>query len=390
MKIVQYMPRIDFSHGGPVRAVLDLCSLFNARGHDVTLITYYDGDLPKEWTQGNPDLPTAKVIAPPTRPMSLFDAKAREEVASIFNGADIVHLHETWTPSNIQFGKIATRLGIPYVISPRGMLDDWCMAQKALKKRIFHTIAGRKLFEGAAFVHCTAEAELAQSCKWFPNGTGRVIPNLLNLEPYKSMPSKDLARKAFPQLAEDVPSLLFLSRIHMKKGIERLISAAAQLEKNATPCNILIAGDGDEPYVNGLKQQAKDEGIDNRVSFLGLVTGNLKLSLYHAADVFVLPTSQENFGFVLVEALAAGTPVLTTKGVDIWPELLESGGSKIIDDASGDNLVNAITELIAKRNELDAMGASGRAWVMDNLDSDKTAQKFESMYTDAVAKAKSA
>jgi glycosyltransferase involved in cell wall biosynthesis len=390
MKIVHYMPRIDLNHGGPVRAVLDLCARFNARSHDVTLVTYCDDDLPNDWTNSEPGTPTACVIAPPTLPMSLFGAGARQEIAKILSGADIIHLHETWTPSNIQFGKIANRLGIPYVISPRGMLDDWCMAQKALKKRLFHTIAGRSLFENAAFVHCTAEAELAQSRKWFPRGQGRVIPNLLDLEPYKALPPKSLARERFPQLAQDIPSLLFLSRIHMKKGIEHLVRAAAQLDQDGTPCNILIAGSGDDTYVTSLKQAARDAKIDHRLSFLGLVTGDLKLSLYHAADVFVLPTSQENFGFVLIEALAAGTPVLTTKGVDIWPELEASGGARIIDDATGEHLVEAIRAMIAQRDQLDDMGQRGRAWVMQNLDSDQTAQKFEAMYTDAVKQSQGA
>ena len=386
MKITHYMPRIDFSHGGPVRAVLDLCARLSTRGHDVTLVTYCDDDLPKDWTNSEPGTPTARVIEPPTLPMSLFATRARQGIEKILAESDVLHLHETWTPSNIQFGKIATRRGIPYIISPRGMLDDWCMAQKALKKRLFHTIAGRALFENAAFVHCTAEAELAQSRKWFPKGNGRVIPNLLDLDPYKEPPPKSLARERFPQLAQDTPSLLFLSRIHVKKGIEHLIRAAAQLEQQGTPCNVLIAGTGDDAYVNGLKQAAKDACIDHRVSFLGMVTGDLKLSLFRAADVFVLPTSQENFGFVLVESLAAGTPVLTTKGVDIWAELEQSGGAHIIEDATGNNLVNAIRTMIEQRDQLGSMGEKGRAWVMQHLDTDQIAQRIEAMYTDAVNK----
>ena len=109
------------------------------------------------------------------------------------------------------------------------------------------------------------------------------------------------------------------------------------------------------------------------------MSGRDKLSLYEAADVFVLPTFQENWGFVLVESLACGTPVITTRAVDIWPELQSSGGAVIV-DATPDATAAAISELLGDRARLEAMGPKGRAWVLDNLNVDRVLDRYEQLY----------
>ena len=381
MKILHYLPAIDFEVGGPVRAVLDLCATLSERGHEVTLLTRDDRDAP-DWREASPGRPHIRLLGG-SRPGGLLPGPAIKEAGSLIAAADVLHVHGAWTPSNIQLAKIARRCNTPYVISPRGMLDDWPMSQKPLKKRLFHKLVGARFLKQAAFIHCTVDDELRQSSKWFPKSKGRVIPNLLDLEPYRDLPSEDLARSAFPQLTNDRPSLLFLSRIHIKKGIEHLIEAAALLRDRGTACDVLIAGTGDRGYVEQLKAVADRRGVGDLVSFLGLVVDDQKLSLFRTADVFVLPTFQENFGFVLVESLAAGTPVITTKGVGIWRELEASGGGRIIDSPSGDTVASAVLEVLER--EPDQMGADGRAWVFEALATERLAEAFETLYSDCLA-----
>ena len=115
-------------------------------------------------------------------------------------------------------------------------------------------------------------------------------------------------------------SILFLSRVHVKKGINFLIEAVAQLKEIMNDYEVKVAGPGDDSYVGELKNLAKRLGVDEQVKFVGSVFGKAKFDLYRDADLFVLPTHSENFGIVVTEALACGTPVITTKGTP-WEEL---------------------------------------------------------------------
>ena len=119
--------------------------------------------------------------------------------------------------------------------------------------------------------------------------------------------------------------------------------------------------------------------LNGAAHFVGHVGGALKISLYEWADVFVLPTSQENFGLVLPEALACRTPVITTKGVDIWPELEASGGAVIV-DAEPSTLAKEIKAMLEEADRRKQMGERGRQWVMERLTPQVIVYAYESLY----------
>lgn len=392
MRIVHYLQRIDLEEGGVVRAVLDMGALQASGGREVTLLTHDAPDAPDAWTRAEPGRPRLEIVPPPARPLGLFSRAQLRALEPVVKSADVLHLHACWTNANNQLARLATRLGVPYVLSMHGMLDDWCMAQKSAKKRLYLALTGRKTLEQAAFVHSTAEAELAQSKKWFPRGRGRVVPLVFDLEPYANLPGPELAEAHFgPGGTGDIepgsPVVLFLSRVHPKKGLEHLIGAAARLKERGVGCRTLIAGTGDDDYLGRMRTLAERRGVGERVRFLGMVTGELKTSLYERADVFALPTSQENWGFVLTEALACGTPVVTTKAVDIWPELEASGGAVLAEQSEG-AFADAIESLLGDERRRASMGASGRRWILETLDPDAVARRYDSMYADAIATAK--
>ena len=315
----------------------------------------------------------------PSRPLGRFDAGALERFDELLDGADVLHLHTPWDPANPQLAKVAQRRDIGYVLSIHGMLDDWCMAQRGLKKRLYLALAGRRLLEGAAFVHCTASAENEQARKWYPRGRGRVIPLVFDTEPYESLPGPAAAREAFG--LGDEPVLLFLSRLHYKKGPDLLLDIVAELERRDRTVRLVMAGSGDDGYVATLQEQVRALGLNDRVELPGLVTGELKTSLYEAADVFVLPTSQENFGIVFPEAMACRTPVVTTRGVDIWPELETSGGGLIV-DRSVASFANAIETLLDDDPRRATMGGAGRRWVLEELSGPAVVEAYLGMYRD--------
>ncbi|MBL8746288.1 MAG: glycosyltransferase [Phycisphaerae bacterium] len=388
MRILHYLDLVRATIGGPARAVVDLCETLARRGHEVTLVCDDDEGVPASWRTGDPAKPRSVLTG------LRLDAKGRSfgpmrpwrEMRDLVARADVVHIHGVWEPTKPRVASICRAMGKPYVVSLRGQLDDWCMAQGALKKRVMMGLAARRMLEGAAFVHCTAQAELDQSGKHFPRGRGIVISNLLDLRPFETLPGPGAARAKFPVFESGRPNLLFLSRVHVKKGLDVLLRAGALLRSRGVDANILIAGSGDEAYVESVKRLVTELGLSDRAHFLGLVVNEEKLSLYRACDLFVLPTSQENFGFVFVESLACGTPVVTTRGVDIWPELQSSGGA-VIAEATPEAIAGAVGSLLADRDALPAMGAKGREWVFKDLAPEKVIREFEAMYERAKAKA---
>lgn len=397
MRIVHFIKWLRLRDGGTVRAVLDLCAALAERGHDVTALSCDDSGVPSAWRgPGQKGIPRSVVLklrdplferggrtmAQATRD-TVTQYLPKEAIAGareIFGDADAIHLHGVWANCNHQLARLAERMSKPVVVSPHGMLDDWSMAQGAAKKKLHLTLVGRKTLAQARAVHCTARAELEQAGKYFPAGKGVVIPLLFDIAQFGTLPGPGPATEAFAGLRTDLPRVLFLSRLHVKKGVEVLIRALASGAKLNAPFTLLLAGPSDPPeYVESLKALARDEGVAEHVHFLGMVTGREKLSLYQAADVFALPTSQENFGYVLYEALACGTPVVTTRGVDTWPELEASGGATIVE--SDERAIRlAIRAIVDDPTKRAAMGEAGRAWALTHLDREATIEHYEAMY----------
>ena len=343
LKVAHLAPPFRLEQGGVVRAVLDLAGEMSKHGHDITLATWDTTDAPKDWDNGNPDTPRILKTDPPSR-LGKLTPHSIKLLTRLFKSCDAVHFHTPWEPSNIPAAKLCRELGVPYVVSIHGMLDDWSMSQRSLKKRLYLALGACTMLEKAAAVHCTAEAELTQSKRWYPKGRGIVVPLVFDIEPYRELPGPELARQAF-DIDAAKPVVLFLSRVHVKKGVHILVDAAKLLADRGVDAQFLIAGTGDEEYTNRIKQQIASNNLEGRVRMLGMVKGAQKLSLYQAANVFALPTSQENFGFVLPEALACSVPAITTRGVDTWPEL-EASGSTLIAEQTAEAFANAIAELL--------------------------------------------
>lgn len=378
MKILHYHRNIRLEKGGVVRFVLDVCAAMAARGHEVTLASPDVTDVPGAWASGAAGVP--RVVKLPVPGMAgMWAREGKRAVAGAIAGSDVVHLHGAWMPSNVQAGRACERLKVPYVVSPHGMLDDWCTAQSAVRKRVYHAVAGRRLFDRAAAVHCTAQAELDQSRKWFPKSRSAVIPLLLDMGPFRALPGAGEARAAFGNPAG--PVVLFLSRLHPKKGVEVLIDAVGLMRESGTACDLMIAGAGEAEYGRALEARAAERGISDRTRFLGMVTGRMKVSLYQLADVFALPTSQENFGLVLAEAMACGTPAVTTRGVDIWPEL-EAGGGALLAGATAPEFAGTLGRVLAEPALRKRLSDAAREWVLKYLAPEAVAVQYEAMYAD--------
>lgn len=224
--------------------------------------------------------------------------------------ADLVHLSMTYSFPTLPTILACRILRKPLVWSPRGAIqatEDWADAPRKPAKRAFERLARWMLPRGAV-LHVTSEAEASATARRMPGVAIRVIPNGV------PVPVHPPARRFRPR---GRLRLLFLSRLHPKKGLETLIEVLAKLPGHVT---LTIAGGGAPDFEAALVSRVQALGLAARVSFLGHVGGDEKRRALEAADVFVLPTLSENFGIAIAEALASGLPVVTTRAAP-WAEI---------------------------------------------------------------------
>ena len=382
---LHFLPEIQLERGGVVQAVVDLCQAIAARGHQVTLFTCDASDEPAHWREEPGNCPKVVELTPSRLTPKLISRRSLQQFREIARQVDIAHLHVPWRPANLQLARVLREESTPYVFTPHGTMDAWCMNQHALKKRIYLTLAAYRLFRDAAAVHFTAEGERDQAQRWVPLGNRAVVQsNALDFTDYDPLPGPGPALKYFPEINPDKKKILFLSRLHPKKGVDLLLRAAALLRSQRSDFQLLIAGPGDDSYVAQLKKMASQLGVSDVTCFLGMVKGTEKLSLYQLSDVFVLPTHQENFGLVLAEAMACGTPVVTTRGTDIWPEL-QKAGARIV-DLTPEAIATAISETLAEEDGGVQLGARGQKHVRRWLERDTVLQGYERIYRETIEK----
>lgn len=224
------------------------------------------------------------------------------------NNPDIVHSQGVWTPFNHYSVSIARKLNIPYMVTTHGMLTNWLMHKKWLKKKIGWYLYQRNDLECSKVIHCTAEIEAEDIRKLGIQAPIALIPNGLELPTWKVVRKTNDNR---------LRTLLFLSRISPKKNLELLFSVWKKLALKEW--RLLVVGPDEQNYRRKLERIIEKENIKN-VTWLGEVHGEEKWEIYRSADIFVLPSHTENFGTVIAEAMACGLPVITTHGTP-WNEL---------------------------------------------------------------------
>jgi len=222
---------------------------------------------------------------------------------------DVVHFHALWEPDHARLSRICLKRNLPYVVSPHGMLEPWAWRQKRWKKWPYFHLVEKRHLQGAAAILATSEME-AQRLRTMLPGT-RVEPLPLGLTS-DARPNFEHAREKLGW-RPDERVLLFLSRLHEKKGVDLLLHALAE---NSAPRNtrLVIVGGGDAPFVEKIRALAENLAPRlPRVDWIGEVWGEERWKYFQGADLFCLPTHSENFGLAVLEACQVGTPALTTR-----------------------------------------------------------------------------
>jgi glycosyltransferase involved in cell wall biosynthesis len=366
---------LDPSHGGPSYSVPRLCKALNEQGITPCLFAiaepaasdYTTGDAGFEVTKFRRDMEWMPIL----RELRLsfgFSGAIRGAARS----SDLIHNHGLWLLPNVQAGWAAARANIPLMVAPRGMLAAEALAFSRAKKLIFWHTVQRAVLKRAACFHATSDQEHDEIRRAGLINPVAVIPNGIDL------PVLTKARHSQAHSQEYGRTALFIGRIHPKKGLERLIMAWALASKASDQWNLRIVGPDENSYRSQLSRLAGDLGLKN-VSFEDAVYGSDKWDLYQQADVFVLPTMNENFGLTVAESLACETPAICTTGAP-WSGLEMEGCGWWV-DPSVESLASTLAlSLSSPRSELRMMGARGRAWMARDFTWTAVAKKLASVY----------
>jgi glycosyltransferase involved in cell wall biosynthesis len=380
--ILHYLNDLRRELGGVVQSVLTICDALAASGNTVCLCSQNPRDYPSVWDE-TADSPKVEPIAKAGM-FGQFDRATTGKLHDLIAQADVVHLHTPWDLANMAIARIAKQQQKPILLSLHGMLDHWSLQQKALKKKIFLQLTGKRFLRSIDRLHCTAQSEKDQALEVLGNQMANrfeVIPLIVDLATGSDDPGNNPHDQAATK--DEKPILLFLGRVHPQKGVDLLIEAARHLHQKGIPFRIVIAGPIEPGYRQSLENLAASYELGSLIEFTGALYGPEKRSLLSHAAITVLPTYQESFGLVSVESLACGTPVITTKESDIWQELQDAGVSIVSHDPK--EICAAIIELLEDKQLAIDRGQMGQKYVLEWLDREKVIKQYQHAYHNLMA-----
>ncbi len=371
LKILQIVQTLDPSVGGVAPAVLALSRGLARRGHKIDIVVL-DGPevVAAVGDRGPASAGSATtgvdltVYALGTGLTSYRYSKALTNwLRDYGENYDCVIVNGLWQYLSFAAWRRYSGTSTPYYVFPHGMLDPWfkrTFPLKHLKKWLYWPWADYRVLRDAAAVTFTSEEERLQARKsfWLYRCREKVSPLGIETPAPPSPQAKEAFLSRYPAL-RDTRILLFLGRLHPKKGCDLLIDAFRKLKPPAA--SLVLAGPDQIAWEKVLRARVEQLGIASRVVFPGMLQGEMKEGALASADAFVLPSHQENFGIAVVEALACGTPVLISNKVNIWREIVNDGaGFADEDDLAGVmRLLKLWIDMPA--TERDTMRANARA-----------------------------
>jgi glycosyltransferase involved in cell wall biosynthesis len=386
MRILHLIDSLDPRLGGPQAVALRLAAAQTGNG-DATAILTHRADsavaariaVSMRSIPGMSQVPVIEV----DRPSNLFGRVMSTAVKGWINEHgrdwDVIHIHNIWDPP-VRAGAAAARTaGIPYVIVPHASLDPWGMRQsfaKAAKKRLALALQMRSLIDSATFLHALNDEEVRGISLMGFRSPQEVVANGIFASEFEGLPIRGSFRAAFPKVG-DRPFVLFLSRLHFKKGLDYLVESFARAAARVGDLQLVVAG----PDAGGLAAMERDvqaRGLGERVHVTGPLYGESKLAALVDAEMFCLPSRMEGFSIAILEALACGCPVVISRQCN-FPEVAanEAGIVTELDPAEISDRIASLAEDPGLRARL---AANGRRMVHEQFTWPVIAKKMRDAY----------
>lgn len=321
MKIYNLIENLDDTYGGPAKSVPYLCKNLNDLGVDTEIISvkYNENELNSVvkdnkliWKSFKYDFIKKFRYSKSLRNYLHAELKNKSQI--------ILHTHNLWNYIPYVAHVISQTYNIPLILAIRGSLYNWSLSQGKLQKSIAWKLFQRRVLQNATCIHVTEIKEMKAVRDLGITIPVAIIPNGINLDEFKDVKSK-VDSKVSLNLDIKKKYILFMSRIHPKKGLEYLVNSWIKLSNEYKDWDLLIVGpEYGEQYIQDIKSNIENSRLEGRVIFTGMLTGEKRVDAFGSSDLFVLPSHTENFGIAIVEAMVAKLPVITTHGTP-WQEI---------------------------------------------------------------------
>lgn len=378
MHVLQILPSIGSESGGPARSTLANCRALQAVAPEIrfTLVTTGKG-LETDWRKA------FEARMPPGMELQVFAGVGRHAFMvsphmllwlwKHITEFDLAVVRALLHPVSSSAAWIARHLGVPYLIVPHGTLSNYTFQhRRTLLKRAYLGLVERQTLAAAEAVRFTSESERLEAPASASATEARVIPH-----PYEPRRSQGEPCKRNPS------QILFLSRIHPKKGIKRLLEAVQLVLSELPEARLVIAGSGTKSFEKQVRSRIDRLGLEEAIRLPGFVEGDEKRRLFDESSIFVLPSRQENFGIAVVEAMDAGLPVVISREVDIWPEIEEGEAGIVVGECTPRAVADALVKLLRNDTLRDEMGRNGRKLVSTAFDPESVGGDLRRLYWQA-------
>ena len=362
MRVAHILSGLDRRSGGVAAAVIGLAAAQARAGLSVSVLSSF---LPGEDAgPAKTELEAAGVrvtlVGPAVRTLTAWHPKLRPTIHRLLERTDVVHVHALWEEAQHRAMRTARRHGIPYVVSPHGMLATWSLGQRSLKKQLYLALRLRANLDVATAIHFTTNEEAKQVAALGLKPPALVEALGLDLAEFATLPPAGSFRERYPELIGK-PVALFMSRLHAKKGLDLLIPAFAK----AAPAHarLVIAGPDEGGYEATVRKLVEQHGLTGRTTFTGMLKGRDRIAALADADVFVLPSYQENFGIVVPEALAAGTPAILSDQVNFAEHLAGQPFAQVV-SCRVDAVADALKTWLGDGTPRAALSEAARTWTL--------------------------
>ena len=398
MKVLHVIPSVSERSGGPGQAIFPMCRALQEQGVDVTLATT-DSELHRQTGLttrddeiSNPQSAirhSYKGVPTLIFPAQLGNSFKYSRPLAVWLNAnvktfDLVHIHAVFNHACIAAARACRKYNMPYIVRPLGTLDPWGMKQKSLRKTLFWQLAAKRMLRDAAAVHYTARGEQEATEQSLGLNHGRVVPLGVDPEIARAPLSPEYFAREFPELGIH-PYILVLSRLLPTKGLDALLDAFLPLIKQQefAGWRLVLAGEGPDDYVAGLKQKIESQGAGGSVLFPGWLEGEKKNAVLRNSALLALPSYHENFGLCVMEALACGVPVLVSPHVNLSEEIGAEGAGWIaaVEKAP---IEAALKEALGSEIERTNRGSAGKT-LSTRFTWSEVARQLVIVYSDVLA-----
>ncbi|MCK9418608.1 MAG: glycosyltransferase [Nitrospirae bacterium] len=386
MKVLHVIPSLSENLDGPANAIGKMCKGLVVEGVDITIYTTDLHPINYDSLKGL----EVRVFKTFKKSNYCFSAGLWLTLKKNISQYDIVHIHALWVfPSTIA-AYLSRKKKVPYIIRTCGMLDYYSVTHdkwKHFKKRLYFNIFERHNLNLASAIHFTSLEEQKRTEHLNIKSSSLILPVGVEIGEFIDLPAKGCFRARYPFL-KDKKIILFLGRIHYKKGLEILLDAYKRISDRTDKAHLVIAGPDNDGYEEHLKKKVSKLELNDKVLFTGLVKGKQKIEAFTDADVFCLPSFQENFGIAVVEAMAAQLPVVISDQVNIHAEISDAKAG-FVTPCDPEEVADAIMQIISNDTLKGKMGLNARQLVFNKFSWDRIAKKMTENYQRIIQEYKS-